>query len=182
MRAWHGVLDTLVRERRSRLVGYAYLLAGDRPTAEDLVHDAIIRTFSRARRLDHVNEAEAYVRRTILTQFLNRRDHAAMARSKLPLLVERDAPPADEHAGEHDAVVVALRRLPPRQRACVVLRHVEGLTTAETADRMGVSEGAVKRYLHDALAGMRETLGGFGFGDRGDDEDLTAVETRRRAR
>ncbi|WP_062318301.1 sigma-70 family RNA polymerase sigma factor [Demequina maris] len=181
MKAWHGVLDTLVRERRSRLVGYAYLLAGDRPTAEDLVHDAIIRTFSRARRLDDVNRAEAYVRRTILTQFLNRRSSQAVARSKQHLLVERDAAPADEHAGEHDAVVLALRELPSRQRACVVLRHVEQLTTAETAARMGVSEGAVKRYLHDAIAHMRETLGDLGFADPAEDR-VTAVIPRRGAR
>ncbi|MDN4475744.1 sigma-70 family RNA polymerase sigma factor [Demequina sp. SYSU T00192] len=165
MRAWQGVLETLIRERRSSLVGYAYLLAGDRPTAEDLVHDAIIRTFSRARRLDDVNRAEAYVRRTILTQLLNRRSSQAVARSKQHLLIERDGPPADEHAGEHDAVVLALRELPARQRACVVLRHVEQLTTAETAARMGISEGAVKRYLHDAIAHLRETLGDLGFAE-----------------
>lgn len=182
MRSWHGVLDTLVRERRSRLVGYAYLLTGDRPAAEDLVHDSIIRAFSRARRIDHVNQAEAYVRRTILTQFLNGREHAAMARSKLPLLVERDAPAADEHAGEHDAVVLALRELPPRQRACVVLRHVEGLSTAETAERLGVSAGAVKRYLHDAVADMRSRLGELGFGDAGEPDDVTTVEVRRGSR
>ncbi|WP_062310002.1 sigma-70 family RNA polymerase sigma factor [Demequina rhizosphaerae] len=181
MRTWHGVLDTLVRERRSRLVGYAYLLAGDRPTAEDLVHDAIIRTFSRARRLDDVNRAEAYVRRTILTQFLNRKSAQATARAKQHLLVERDAAPADEHAGEHDAVVLALRELPARQRACVVLRHVEQLTTAETAAQLGVSEGAVKRYLHDAIAHMRETLGDLGFADPEEDR-VTAVIPRRGAR
>jgi len=181
MRAWHGVLDTLVRERRSRLVGYAYLLTGDRPTAEDLVHDAIIRTFTRARRLTNVNEAEAYVRRTILTQFLNARDRQKVARAKSHLLVERDAAPADEHAGEHDAVVLALRELPERQRACVVLRHVEDLSTAETAARMGVSEGAVKRYLHDAVARLRERLGDLGL-DATPDGGVTAVMPRRGAR
>ncbi len=176
MGAWHGVLDTLVRERRSRLVGYAYLLSGDRPTAEDLVHDAIIRAFTRARRLDHVNEAEAYVRRAILTQFLNGRSRQAVARAKQHLLIERDVAPADEHAGEHDAVVLALRELPARQRACVVLRHVEDLSTSETAERMGVSEGAVKRYLHDALERLRQTLGDLG-GEQA--HESVAVEARR---
>ncbi|SEJ50442.1 RNA polymerase sigma factor, sigma-70 family [Demequina mangrovi] len=181
MKAWQGVLDTLVRERRSRLVGYAYLLAGDRPTAEDLVHDAIIRTFTRARRLDDVNRAEAYVRRTILTQFLNRKSSQEVARSKQHLLIERDAAPADEHAGEHDAVVLALRELPARQRACVVLRHVEELTTAETAARMGVSEGAVKRYLHDAVAHLRESLGDLRLTDEGR-ESIAVTAPRRGGR
>ncbi|WP_062516875.1 sigma-70 family RNA polymerase sigma factor [Demequina gelatinilytica] len=178
MRAWKGVLDTLVRERRSRLVGYAYLISGDRPTAEDLVHDAIIRTFSRARRLEDVDRAEAYVRRTILTQYLNRRSSQEVARAKQHLLVERDAAPADEHAGEHDAVVSALRELPARQRACVVLRHVEELSTAETAERMGVSEGAVKRYLHDAVARLRDLLGDLRSMD--DEPESIAVSAPRR--
>lgn len=158
MSRWRGVLETLIRERRAALVGYAYLLTGDRPAAEDLVHDAIIRTFARARRLDEVHQAEGYVRRAILTQFLNGRRAEALARAKQHLLIERDGAPADEHAGEHDEVMRALRALPPRMRACVVLRHFECLSTEETAAQLGVSAGAVKRYLHDALARMREDL------------------------
>jgi len=170
MRSWHGVLETLIRERRSALVGYAYLLAGDRPAAEDLVHDAIIRTFSRARRLGDVHQAEAYVRRTILTQFINGRRRQATARAKQHLLVDADAPPADESWGLRDAVVAALRRLPERQRACIVLRYFEDLSVAETANALEVSEGAVKRYVHDARELLRELLG-----DLGDEEPEVSV-------
>ncbi|WP_062377132.1 RNA polymerase sigma factor [Demequina pelophila] len=161
MRSWEGVLETLVRERRGALVGFAYLLTGDRPAAEDLVHDAIIRTFSRARRLDNIHAAEGYVRRAITTQFLNGRRSAATARSKQHLLVERDMAPADAHAGESAEVAKALATLTDRQRACIVLRYFEDLSTDETADRLRISAGAVKRYVHDAVARLREELGAF---------------------
>ena len=173
MRSWHGVLETLIRERRGALVGYAVLLAGDRPAAEDLVHDAIIRTFSRARRLDDVHQAEGYVRRTILTQFINGRNRQATARAKQHLLIRADAPAADEAAaasGPCDAVVAALRGLPERQRACVVLRYFEDLSVAETAASLDISEGAVKRYVHDAKQLLRDELG-----DLGDDEPDVSV-------
>jgi len=47
MAAWQGLLDELLRERRPALIGYAALLTGDRREAEDLVHDAVVRTFGR---------------------------------------------------------------------------------------------------------------------------------------
>jgi len=161
MRSWEGVLETLVTERRGALVRFAYLLTGDRHAAEDLVHDAIIRTFSRARRLDNVAAAEGYVRRAITTQFLNGRRAAATARAKRHLLVERETAPADDLAGESAAVARAMATLTPRQRACVVLRFFEDLSTDQTAERLDISPGGVKRHVHDAVARLREELGEF---------------------
>ncbi|MEM8934681.1 MAG: RNA polymerase sigma factor [Acidobacteriota bacterium] len=55
---------------------------------------------------------------------------------------------------------VALARLPDRQREAVVLRHLEGLSTRETAQVMGCREGSVKTHLHRALAALRDLLVG----------------------
>jgi len=158
MAAWSHAHDAFIRERRGALVGYAYLLAGDRPTAEDLVHDAIIRTFSKGLRMPDATRAEAYVRRAILTQFLNGRRARSRARAKQHLLVLPDVPAADEGSDEADRVARALAQLSPRERACVVLRYYDCLSTDEAADRLGVSAGAVKRYLHDARARLRVLL------------------------
>lgn len=48
--------------------------------------------------------------------------------------------------------------LSPRERACVVLRHMEDLSTRETAQILHLSEGAVKRYLSDGVAALTATL------------------------
>ncbi|MEU0054614.1 sigma factor-like helix-turn-helix DNA-binding protein [Streptomyces sp. NPDC006309] len=44
----------------------------------------------------------------------------------------------------------AMRGLSPRQRACVVLRYYEDMSTADIATRLGCGEGTVKRPLSDA--------------------------------
>src|SRR5665647_2551145 len=132
--AWDQQMERLARERGSALVGYAYLLTGELTAAQDLVQEALIRTFSRHRR-DDVEFLEAYVRRAILNTYLN----ARRRRQRWGDVVHLVADPADVHA--------ALARLTPRERACVVLRHFEDLTVRDIAAHLDVSEGAVKRYL-----------------------------------
>lgn len=53
----------------------------------------------------------------------------------------------------------ALAALSPRERACAVLRHMENLSTRETAHLLGLSEGAVKRYVADGVAALAAALG-----------------------
>ncbi len=55
-------------------------------------------------------------------------------------------------------VAEALERLPPRQRAAVVLRHLAGLRIAEVAEALGVRTGTVKSSLHAAYASLRVEL------------------------
>lgn len=56
-------------------------------------------------------------------------------------------------------VGMALRQLTQRERACVVLRFYEDLTVPSIAERIGISEGAVKRYLSDAVHRLEAVLG-----------------------
>lgn len=144
-------LETLARERGPALVGYAYLLTRDLPAAQDLVQESMVRTFSRNHQGQDVVPLEAYVRRAILNAYLN--THRSRGRWALVkhLAVDSRRPEEPETvATDRVDVLAALSRLSPRERACVVLRHFEDLTVPEIADRLGVSEGAVKRYLSDA--------------------------------
>jgi RNA polymerase sigma-70 factor (ECF subfamily) len=164
---WEDALDALVRERGPALVGHAYLLTGDVREAEDLVQDALVRVFARGRPVTEIRSAEAYVRRAIHTIYLDgfrRRRHWATIRH-LAAVDERahDVPP-ELAVGDRLLLADALATLSPRQRACVVLHHVEDLPVDEIAAHLDLSAGAVKRYLSDGRRALRAALEGAGHG------------------
>ena len=153
-------LAVLVAERGGALVGYAYLLCGRLSEAEDLVQEGLVRTFSRRRSGADVAWLEAYVRQAILSAYLDgyrkRRRWTGVAH-----LVAADVAPApapDTLALQRVDIRDALAELSPRERACVVARYLDDLSTREVADRLGLSEGAVKRYLSDARAKLGDLL------------------------
>ena len=149
--SWEDELDEFARTRGPALVGYGYLLTGELHAAQDLVQDAFVRTFARHRAGTDAERIEAYVRQAMLNIY---RDSYRKRRTWFgvrPLVAERTAyGPPDAVAADKVDVHNALAHLSPRERACVVLRHYEDLTVPDIADRLGLSEGAVKRYLSDA--------------------------------
>lgn len=181
---WHEDLETLVAQRGSVLVGYAYTLCGDVRQAEDLVQEALVKYCSRlmppgGRRdrgtpgmravpLDGpevraevraVEFAEAYVRRTVLNLYLD----GWRRKKKWAVIEPRVA--TDDRVRFPDSgitaradVVLALARLSPRQRACVVLRYFEDMTIEQVAETLGNAPGTVKRHLYDALRVLRDVL------------------------
>jgi RNA polymerase sigma factor (sigma-70 family) len=166
MSRWEPVLTDLVQYRGGSLVRYATLLCGDRQEAEDLVQDALVRVFTAVRlprtpaddpqALEH---AEAYVRRTVLNLYLDgyrRRRRWAAVRHLLGSPISTAGP--DQAGPERLDLDCALATLPPRQRACVVLRYYADLTVAQIADDLGVTAGTVKRHLHDANASLVRSL------------------------
>jgi RNA polymerase sigma-70 factor (ECF subfamily) len=159
MAAWEQSLDELVRTRGTALVGYAYLLCGDRREAEDLVQDALVKTYARGRATDPTN-IEGYVRRAVLNTYLDgfrRRRRWAAVRH---LVADADSHPGPEaQATDRTDVQAALRTLSPRERACVVLRFYEDMTVPAISEHLAVSQGSVKRYLSDGVRRMESQLG-----------------------
>ncbi len=160
MSRWQPVAEALMRERYRSLVAYAYLLERDQAAAEDLVQDALVRTFTRSARFDSVPQAEAYVRRVISSRFIDgvrssgrraRRERAAAS----PELVESHADPVEADAD----LAAAMATLAPRVRACVALRYLADQSVAQTADALLLSQGTVKRYVHDGVAALAVALG-----------------------
>jgi RNA polymerase sigma factor (sigma-70 family) len=157
---WEPILDEVMRERGSGLLAYARLLTGNDAEAEDVLQDALVRSFSRGRAFTHVNAAEAYVRRAIPSVFIDRLRH----RRTRDNAQERQSHEQDETVsmGDRDAVLdvrAALADLPPRERACTVLRFYDDLTVPQISAQLGLAEGTVKRYLADASARLAEVLG-----------------------
>lgn len=160
MADWTDVLEEVLRTRRGALVGYASLLTLDRGEAEDMLHEALVRTFAYRRSLPDARAAEAYVRQAIRTSFLDAARRRRGWRDRVHLLAADDGrrSPADTAVVGLD-VRAALRALPPQERACVVLRYLDDLTVRDVAVELGLSEGAVKRYLSDGTRTMRRLLG-----------------------
>jgi RNA polymerase sigma factor (sigma-70 family) len=124
------------------------------------VQEAVVRVLARKPRLQAVVTLESYVRRTMLTILVDDSRRSRRWR-QLEHLVVAPAVAPDEYAvaDDRNTLDVALATLSPRQRVCVVLRYLEGLSGAEIAATLGISEGAVKRYLSDALTRLGTRLG-----------------------
>jgi RNA polymerase sigma-70 factor (ECF subfamily) len=153
------LMAEVVRRRGDALGAYAYLLTGDLREAEDLLQDALVKTFVRARGLE-LESAEGYLRRVMATTWVDRyRRHRQWDRVR-HLFGRADSydGPAEQVAERQD-VQRALDGLSRQQRACVVLRFWDDLTVREIAGVLGVADGTVKRYLSTAVARLAEVLG-----------------------
>ena len=149
--------DRLLAERGDHLLHAAIALTGSRVDAEDLLQAAIERLLRRRPRVD---DLEAYLRRILYNLAADGwRRRGAWHRVPRPL----PSQPSDGAGPDpvttvdlRDALVRALRELPPRQRSVVVLRYWEQLTQAETAELLGCSEGTVKSTASRGLSRLRE--------------------------
>lgn len=145
-----------VAARSAALVRSAWLLTGDETAAQDLVQAALVKTWARWARLARQDAPEAYVRRVMLSTFLtwNRRRW----RGEFQVAAVPDRPELWDGAAEADvrrAVAEALRTLPRRQRAVVVLRFFDDLTEAQAADVLGCLVGTVKSQTSKAMSRLR---------------------------
>ncbi|MFG2846713.1 SigE family RNA polymerase sigma factor [Kitasatospora sp. NPDC048296] len=138
----------------SRLLRTAYLLAGDRHGAEDLVQQALERAYVAWGRVRAADDPNAYVRRILINEHA-RRFRRRPAEHLVDALPERPAPSGPD-PDDRAVLLAALAALPPRQREAVVLRYWEDLSESQTAAAMGCSVGTVKSQAARGLAKLRE--------------------------
>ena len=142
----------------AELARFAWLLVGERATAEDIAADAMLAVWRQWHRVER--SALAYARGVVANRAKNSIRAAVRERRRNVLFWLR---PCDS-ASEPDvsaAVDVrrALARLPFRKRACVVLRHSLDLSETETAEALGITVGTVKSQTSKGLAELRRLLG-----------------------
>ncbi len=147
--------ERFVAEREAPLLRTAVFLAGDRGRGEDLLQDVLLAVFRRWGRID---DPEAYVRRALV--------NAATSRWRRPRVREEPLGPAADRGVSSDAdrlaeraeLLAALRVLPPRQRAVVVLRYFDDLSEAQIATLLACSPGSVKTHCARGLKRLRAIL------------------------
>jgi len=149
----------VVTQTSATLYRLAARLMGNTADAEDALQDAYLRAFNalRARRFDGRSDIRTWLYRIVTNACLD-----GLRRRRV-----RPVPAGDLPDGSFDGQVPAearmalreldrwLGELPADQRAVLVLRFVEGLTSAEVAEILGCSEGAVEQRLVRARASLR---------------------------
>lgn len=157
-----GDRDTAFAEyfasRSTAMRASAYLLCGDWHRAEDLVQAAFVKLYLAWNRLEGHDKLDVYTRKVLVRTFLDERKAGWFRRTRVV-----DEPPdptigPDTSIDDRLMLVKALRRLPPRQRATLILRYWEDLSVEETAQSLGCSTGTVKSQAARGLEALRGVL------------------------
>ncbi|MEU0739773.1 SigE family RNA polymerase sigma factor [Streptomyces sp. NPDC006134] len=138
----------------------AHLLTGEPDAADDLAADALLALWHRWDRIRGADHPVAYARGVVANLARSRVRSAVRERRRIALFWSQREERAEnpDVAGVVD-VQEALRRLPFRKRACVVLRHAFDLSERDTALALGVSVGTVKSQTSKAMAELQRLLG-----------------------
>lgn len=148
---------------QARLRHTAYLICGDWDQASDLVQEALVKVYVAWPRIDRKGAVLAYARRAVVSVAIDRgRRRSSTERPVEDLDRERPTSLLADHAdvvGDRTVLMDALRRLPSRQRACVVLRYFEDASVTEVAHALGCTEGTVKSQTFKALKQLRQLIG-----------------------
>jgi RNA polymerase sigma-70 factor (ECF subfamily) len=172
-----GLFEVLMRRYNQRLYRAARSIVKDDDEAEDVMQQAYVNAFQHLDQFAERASFATWLTRIAVHEALARRRRSGRAVEFEPMEMDegRDALASPDPDPEEQALTGELRRaletaldcLPPMYRAVFMLREVEGLTTAETADCLETTEDVVKTRLHRARSLLqRELLARAGAGAR----------------
>ncbi|MGH8890065.1 MAG: SigE family RNA polymerase sigma factor [Acidothermaceae bacterium] len=136
----------------------AFLLCGDWHHADDVVQTVLAKLYANWTKIQRRERVEAYVRTMIVRATFDRRRRFSWQR-EITSARPPETPSDDNHHIEDRIVLLAaLAKMPPRQRAVLVLRFWDDLDVADTAAALGCSEGTVKSQTARGLTNLRALL------------------------
>jgi RNA polymerase sigma-70 factor, ECF subfamily len=150
----------LVRSRGDRLFAIAHRILRDLGWAEDALQDALVIAWRDLRGLRDPDRFDAWLQRLLIHVCIAQATRERRRTAQLRVL------PVDGPAGPDNLLSVAdrdlldrgFRRLPPEQRAILVLHHYLGYAPSEIADTLGIPAGTARSRLHHAHRAMRAAL------------------------
>jgi RNA polymerase sigma-70 factor, ECF subfamily len=151
----------IVREYDDRLRGLAYRLLGDRDRMDDVLQEVYVKAFRSLPRFKGASALGTWLYRITYNACmddLRRHPQATSGEPEMLASVADPGPGPAELAVERNDLAFALDRLPPDQRAAVLLVDAYGLDYREAAGVLGVRAGTIGSRLSRAHATLRETL------------------------
>lgn len=154
----HQALRALYTQESARLLGVARRIAGDNALAEDIVHDAFIRIWTKAASFDPaLGTARGWifsVTRHLALNFM--RNNARL----VPIDQDHeDASPGFDLHGHSGRIYDCLEQLQPARRDCLLHAYVDGYSHGQIAEKLGTPLGTVKAWIKRSLAALRECMG-----------------------
>lgn len=142
----------------------AYLICGDWHRADDLTQTAFVALHRRWRKIRDRAALDAYVRRTLVRAAIDESRRPWRRECSVEMLPDSPATAAardivGETVATRSALVEGLQQVPPRQRAVLVLRFLEGQSVAAVASALKCTEGTVKSQTARGLDTLRAALG-----------------------
>ena len=148
--------SSYMHARQASLLRTAYLLTGDRHTAEDLVQTAFAKLYLTWDKVRDRGSVDGYVRRILVNEHNSLWRRAWKRREHTTEVLPEGSHHDEYDAGARGELWDLVQTLPRKARAVVVLRYYEEMSEAETAEVLGISVGTVKSQTSRALAALRE--------------------------
>ncbi len=150
----------LIRVRTDRLFAISQRILRDVDRAEDALQDALVIAWRDLRGLRDPDRFDAWLHRLVVHSCLA---HATRERRRVANLrvLPVDGPAAPDEfltVADRDQLERGFRRLPPDQRAILVLHHYAGYAPSEIAETLGIPPGTARSRLHHAHRAMRAAL------------------------
>ena len=157
-----ALFERLFSEYHRPILNYLYRLLGDLGQAEELAQDVFVKAYRSSEHLVEVANQRAWLYRVATNTAYDRLRRRKLVKW-IPFLEGERMTTTDDHQDEvvaRETVQQALSELPPKYRAPLVLYSVQGYSTREIAEMMGISEGAVKTRLFRARERFRQVYEG----------------------
>jgi RNA polymerase sigma-70 factor (ECF subfamily) len=161
--AQHGDRDAyvdLIRVRSDRLFAIAQRILRDVDRAEDALQDALVIAWRDLRGLRDPDRFDAWLQRLLINVCIGQATRERRRTANLRVLPV-DGPTAPDQllsVADRDLLERGFRRLPPDQRAILVLHHYLGFEPSEIAETLGIPAGTARSRLHNAHRAMRAAL------------------------
>ncbi|HYP08055.1 MAG TPA: sigma-70 family RNA polymerase sigma factor [Bryobacteraceae bacterium] len=151
--------EQVFREREADVLRTAYRILGNWADAEDVAQETFIRLHKHGLRFPNDIALKCWLYRVAVNLCLDRTRSRRRFEEVPETIACSTSVEADAIRDEQrQTLMAALATLPPKERAAVVLREIEELSTAEVAEILGSTDGTIRSQVAKAIAKLRSTL------------------------